>query len=399
MDSDDESTKGTGKLNSREEFPGWKAKMQLIAMRKGDTDGIFADKGANPLVGYQLYPGGVGGNAKRAKWMELSSKLVGTVGCMIGNSALRRVWTEELERIKAQGAGPPDLRPYIFALCMAALENECARASETANQTARNSFKIAVQSYEAKEITPSGGGSGSRGGGKYDSSSAGGFVAYVDRISAAEEKLRLYGVNMTDDEKKQIFFTYFDPHTDNWPTLLTVWKQNSALTFADILQLGITEQQHLDLKTTTGEATGVRAFGTLPGREYDVRYGYYGGVDPPAKRHRPGGGWTYRGKGKGGKGKGGKGNRSKGGKNGKGRGYGAYGGRGGQRGRQVHDVHAVYDGDDLEEDEEDDGYTGKGQIKCWTCGGVGHKSDVCPSAWTNDGEDEGQYGNVVLPGM
>ena len=107
----------------------------------------------------------------------------------------------------------------------------------------------------------------------------------------------------------------------------------------------------------------------------------------------------YRGKSNRDEGKGGKGNRSKGGKNGKGRGHGAYGGRGGQRGRQVHDVHDVYDGDDLEEDEEDDGYTGKGQIKCWTCGGVGHKSDVCPSTWTNDGEDEGQYGNVVLPGM
>ena len=65
MDSDDESTKGTGKLNSREEFPGWKAKMQLTAMRKGVTDGNFANTGANPLMGYQLYPGGVGGNAKR----------------------------------------------------------------------------------------------------------------------------------------------------------------------------------------------------------------------------------------------------------------------------------------------------------------------------------------------
>ena len=43
MDSDDESTKGTGKLNSREEFPGWKAKMQLTAMRKGVTDGNFAN--------------------------------------------------------------------------------------------------------------------------------------------------------------------------------------------------------------------------------------------------------------------------------------------------------------------------------------------------------------------
>lgn len=38
---------------------------------------------------------------------------------------------------------------------------------------ARNTFKTAVQSYEAKEIVPSGGEHGSRGGGKYDLSSAG----------------------------------------------------------------------------------------------------------------------------------------------------------------------------------------------------------------------------------
>ena len=34
-------------------------------MRKANTDGIFTDTGANPLMGYQLYPGGIGGNAKR----------------------------------------------------------------------------------------------------------------------------------------------------------------------------------------------------------------------------------------------------------------------------------------------------------------------------------------------
>ena len=64
-DSDDEATKGTGKLNTREEFPGWKARMRHTAMRKGVTDGNFANTGANPLMGYQLYPGGIGGNAKR----------------------------------------------------------------------------------------------------------------------------------------------------------------------------------------------------------------------------------------------------------------------------------------------------------------------------------------------
>ena len=165
-DSDDEATKGTGKLNTREEFPGWKARMRLTAMEKGDTDGVFSDRGDNPVIGYQSYPVGAGGNVKRATWMELKGKLIGKIGGLIGNSALRRVWTDELTRIEAQAAGGPDLRPYAFALCMAALENECARASETANQTARNTFKIAVQSYEAKEIVPSGGEHGSRGGGK-----------------------------------------------------------------------------------------------------------------------------------------------------------------------------------------------------------------------------------------
>ena len=65
--------------------------------------------------------------------MQLKGKLIGKIGGMIGNSALRRVWTEERERIETQAAGGPDQRPYAFALCMAALENECARASETAN--------------------------------------------------------------------------------------------------------------------------------------------------------------------------------------------------------------------------------------------------------------------------
>ena len=36
---------------------------------------------------------------------------------------------------------------------------------------------------------------------------------------------------------------------------------------------------------------------------------------------------------------------------------------------EYNDLYDVYDGDDHEEDEEDDGYTGKGQIQCWACGG------------------------------
>ena len=62
-DSDDETSTATGKLNSREEFPGWKSRMMLAAMHKGDTDGIFTDRGNNPVIGYQSYPVGAGGNA------------------------------------------------------------------------------------------------------------------------------------------------------------------------------------------------------------------------------------------------------------------------------------------------------------------------------------------------
>ena len=80
--SDDESDTGkaAGKLSCREEFAGWKESMSLIALDKGDADGIFTDDGSNPAVGYQAYGGGVGGNAQRREWMKLAKKLVAARG-------------------------------------------------------------------------------------------------------------------------------------------------------------------------------------------------------------------------------------------------------------------------------------------------------------------------------
>ena len=119
--------------------------------------------------------------------MELSSELIGTFGCMIGNSALRRVcgrMSSSGSRRKAQ-----DLLSDLLVLHLCALDGG-ARAIVREDERDRepdhaNEFKLAVQLYDAKEITPS---SGSRGGGKRDS--AGGLVANVDRISIAEDKLR-----------------------------------------------------------------------------------------------------------------------------------------------------------------------------------------------------------------
>ena len=85
MESDDESDKSTGKLKSREEFPGWKSAMALLVMSKGDVDGIFVDDGADPNMGYQLYPNNQAGNKKREEWLKLSKKLTGRVGMSIQN--------------------------------------------------------------------------------------------------------------------------------------------------------------------------------------------------------------------------------------------------------------------------------------------------------------------------
>ena len=57
MASDDETNDSHKQLDHREQFPGWKSRMSLLAMAKGDTDGIFTDRGNDPNVGYQTrYP-------------------------------------------------------------------------------------------------------------------------------------------------------------------------------------------------------------------------------------------------------------------------------------------------------------------------------------------------------
>ena len=374
-DNDDDTT--SGKLDKREEFPGWKAKMQLLCMEKGDNDGIFFDAGSDPAIGYRAYQG-QGSVAKKETWVNLSKKLVGKVGNKISNGQLRRIWTTELTRILQI---PAEL-PYIFAKCMAKLESECARTSETASQTARAAFTIALKSFvdstKAKRMKIQTAGT----------SSGEGFLKYADGIRDAEEKLRTYGVNMSDSEKKQLFFQHFAGAIEgyasaSWTTLLTVWMQQSNLTFDDILARGVAEQQQIDLRTSTAEAGGVGAYLTVADGEYEGDYRY-------TKKRRTGG----RGNGETagayyfstGKGKGGGKGKGRGGKYGRGRGGGRYGGRG------------------------RDQYVDESAIQCYNCGGYGHKSPDCPSkkpSKNSKGKGGGKGGKgkggkgrgIVIPGM
>ena len=102
--SDDESDKVTNKLTSREEFTGWRNKVMLMCMSKGDTDGMYGDLGADPNMGYRSYQAGAQGNNRRDEWNKRAQKLVGKVGNTITNSSLRRVWTVELLRAASAGS-------------------------------------------------------------------------------------------------------------------------------------------------------------------------------------------------------------------------------------------------------------------------------------------------------
>ena len=143
--------KGTGG-HKREEFPGWKAKMQLLCMEKGDNDGIFFDAGSDPAIGYRAYQG-QGSVAKKETWVNLSKKLVGKVGNKISNGQLRRIWTTELTRILQI---PAEL-PYIFAKCMAKLESDQTFAVNfvTARTQGHPTWRLAhVHTHHSRYLSP-----------------------------------------------------------------------------------------------------------------------------------------------------------------------------------------------------------------------------------------------------
>ena len=75
MASDDETNDSHKQLDHREQFPGWKSRMSLLAMAKGDTDGIFTDRGDDPNVGFQTYGNDAAGRKEQREWRKLSKKL------------------------------------------------------------------------------------------------------------------------------------------------------------------------------------------------------------------------------------------------------------------------------------------------------------------------------------
>ena len=145
MPSDDERDSKATKLKDREGYLSWKRTMRLVAMDKGDIFGIFDEDGIKGV--YAAIPPGAGGAATKRKWSEVSMQLIGTIGKKIDNSTLQDIWSREFERIHAQGAGPPDQRPFVVALAMAALELECARATVVGAGIARSQFIISLQSF------------------------------------------------------------------------------------------------------------------------------------------------------------------------------------------------------------------------------------------------------------
>ena len=65
--------------------------MNLYAVEKGDTEGIYSDDGSDPTARYQAISAAHVNNRRR-DWMLLSGKLTGRVGLQITNPTLRSTW-------------------------------------------------------------------------------------------------------------------------------------------------------------------------------------------------------------------------------------------------------------------------------------------------------------------
>ena len=337
MTEDDGKESTRDVLKDREGYFGWARKMRLLAMKKGDVQGIFAEDGTKGV--YAALPAGAPGAAARKKWSETTRKLIGEIGSTIENGTLQEIWSVEYERIDAQGAGPPDEQPFAVGMCMAALERECARATALGMGNARTQFTLALQSFSEAET-------GSRGGAHAEASAAphSGFVAYADRVKAAERKLTAMGVAMSDEEKKQAFFLHFAGNNEHWRVSLHIWRQDDALTFDALLAKGVQQQHSLDLQANNAAASAVKGF-TAPANDANDSWC----VDTKGGR----GNDAYFAR-----------------KGGKGRGRG--GGRYGARGKQAYKVQAKFEG------------------TCYTCGKKGHKAEDCRVGQSRKGGKKGK---------
>ena len=183
--------------------------MRMLALAKGDEYGadiLSLGGGGLPPVPNVHSTLSV---AEKRKWNVATRKLVGVVGDTISNTVLHTTWTEEFDRIQTHGAGPPGERPFAFALCMAAVDRECTQDNETTRSTARSQFRIKLQSYDPSQ----------------------GFKDYADNVRRAEGDLTRYGVIMSDSEKRQEFYQWFNPNADEWNVKKSVWKETVAIIF------------------------------------------------------------------------------------------------------------------------------------------------------------------------
>ena len=84
MDNNTDGKADLTKLSKREDFPGFKEPMDLCAMEKGDTEGIYSYDGSDPTVGYQAIP--AAHVNRRRDWMLLSGKLTDSLGVSVYKS-------------------------------------------------------------------------------------------------------------------------------------------------------------------------------------------------------------------------------------------------------------------------------------------------------------------------
>ena len=179
---------------------------------------------------------------------------------------------------------------------------------------------------------------------------------------------------MSDSEKRQEFYQWFNPNADEWNVKKSVWKETVAITFDQLLTKGLNYQQELDLRKATADASGVKEFvATTSSSSTSNKRDFSSMTQPTGQQIAEFVARTV-GRGRGGR-FGGRGRASQAHKAGK-------GGRGGKGGKG--------------------GNTAKFNDKCLYCGIKGHRESDCRKKKRdgngNNGGGGGASGNIVTLG-
>mgnify|MGYP001460716408 CR=1 FL=1 len=178
-DSDAFSPSATCHLSEKGKFATWKSEVELLAYSKG-MGGVgahlFEEDGGD--VSYDAQSAVI-----KKKWMSTMKKLYGVVGATIKIDEVKQAWTQAWD----DHFHDEEDSPYALYYCMKAAEELCIKHDQISKDIKTKEFLLALGSFNADE----------------------GFVPYAQRVRKSIRDFNTWKVDMSDEQQKLSFFTYF----------------------------------------------------------------------------------------------------------------------------------------------------------------------------------------------